>query len=105
MTIDQFLDVTLLIRIAAVIGLIGAFALAQFERGIRLRFSMMAFILYWSTSLTAQILSHLKLYAQATMFVAIVGTPMLVLLLFALVIDLRRHYRTGANSNRGGKDG
>lgn len=91
---NEFLLLTLLLRSACDVALIGAFALAHFERGIRMKRSALGFVLYWSVSLVAQILIHQGHFDWGTWWIASAGTLSLLVLTVTLVLDLREHYRT-----------
>lgn len=88
----------LFVRVAFLVTLLGYFALAHFEKGIKLRRAALAFILYFSAALVAQILQVMELNLEALWFVAIPGTLTYAVLVVAITLDLREHYRTNGHS-------
>lgn len=84
----------LLVRMPFLVTLLGYFALAHFEKGIRLRRSSVAFLLYFSVALIAQVLQVMEQNVIALWFVALPGTFTYAALVLAMTLDLREHYRT-----------
>lgn len=95
---NEFLLLTLLLRSACDVALIGAFALAHFERGIRMKRAALGFVLYWSVSIIAQVLIHQGHFAWGAWWIASAGTLALLLLTGTLFLDLREHYRTNGHT-------
>lgn len=97
---NDFFTFALLVRIPFLVTLLGYFALVHFEKGIRLRRSSMAFLLYFSVALVAQILQVMNLVTIALWFVAIPGTLTYAILVGAMTLDLRKHYRENGGNHR-----
>lgn len=87
----------LLVRIPFLVTLLGYFALAHFEKGIRLKRAATAFILYFSVALIAQIFQVLNWIEAGLWFVAVPGTLTYAVLVLAVTLDLRHHYRENGN--------